>query len=66
MVSADTRSLLISDRKNRSERSPASVEVACGMRGGGGSSWPMVVKPRAKGARGCEEHLHQRNHRTAR
>jgi hypothetical protein len=52
MGSADTRPCLIGDGKHRSERSSTSTEVARGMRGGGRSSCPMVMKPGAKSQRG--------------
>jgi hypothetical protein len=65
MGSVDIRSCLIGNRKHRSKSSPASVKVARGKRGGGQRSCPMIVKPGAKEARGCEEKLHQRNRRMA-
>jgi hypothetical protein len=65
MVSADIRSCLIGDGKHRSESSLASAEVSRGMHGGDRSSCPMVVKPGVKGARWCEDKLHQRNRQMA-
>jgi hypothetical protein len=66
MGSVDIRPCLISNGKHRSESSPVSVEIAHEMRGGGWRSCPMVMKPGAKGARGCEEQLHQSNCQMAR
>jgi hypothetical protein len=65
MGSTDIRLCLIDDGKHRRKNSPASVEVAHGMHGGGRSSCPMIAKPRAKEVRQCEECLCQSNRQMA-
>jgi hypothetical protein len=47
---ADIRQCLTSDEKHRNESSPAPIEVARMIYGGGKSSGSMILKPRAKGA----------------
>jgi hypothetical protein len=42
--------------------SPVAVKVSHMIHGGGGSSGPMMMKPRAKGALGSEDKLCDRNH----
>jgi hypothetical protein len=63
--SANIRLCLISDEKHRSESSPASMDVTCGMHGVGWSSCLMIAKPGAKEARRCEECLCQSNRQMA-
>jgi hypothetical protein len=65
MGSADNRLHLIGDGKHMSETSPASAEVTRGMRSGGRSSCPMIMKPRAKEVRCCEDQVCQRNQQMA-
>jgi hypothetical protein len=45
--------------------SPTVVEVICMIRGGGWSSGPMMMKPRAKGVLGSEDKLYERKHQMA-
>jgi hypothetical protein len=61
MSDADIRPCLINDEKWRSESSPAVAEVTRVIRNGGRGSGPMILKPRAKGAQGSEDHLYKRN-----
>jgi hypothetical protein len=63
--SADIRLCLISDGKKWRESSPVMAEITRVICGGGRSSCPMMVKPRAKGALGSEDWLVERNRQMA-
>jgi hypothetical protein len=61
----DIRLGLAGDGKQGNEHSPAAAEVVRVIHGGGWSSGLMMMKPRAKGALGCEDKLCGRNHQMA-